>query len=76
MMIDMVKHGSVTFMRMAELAPPDLKRRGYLGRGRSTLVRKTHERKNHEVDTTSTNVLSKSEVVDGFIQREKRSWIT
>jgi hypothetical protein len=33
MKIDVVKHGSVTFMRMAELAPPDLKRRGHLGRG-------------------------------------------
>jgi len=76
MMIDVVNHGIVTFMRMAELAPPALKRRGHLGRERSTLVRKTHQRKNHEVDTTSTNVLSKSKVVDGLIQREKRSWIT
>ena len=76
MMIDVVKQGSVTFMSMAELAPADLKRRGHVGRGRSTLVRKTHQRKNHEGDTPSTNVLSKSEVVDGFIQRDKRSWIT
>src|SRR6266699_3316199 len=41
---------------------------------RSTLVRKTHQHKNQEVDTTSTNVLSKREVVDGLIQRDKRSW--
>jgi hypothetical protein len=39
--------GIVNFMRMAELAPPDLKRRGHLGRGRITIVRKTHQRKNH-----------------------------
>jgi len=76
MMIDVVKQGIVTFMSMEELAPAALKRRGHLGRGRSTLVRKTHQRKNHEVDTPSTNVLSKSEVVDGFSQRETRSWIT
>src|SRR6266699_4667637 len=75
-MIDVVKQGSVTFMSMAELAPADLKRRGHVGRGRSTLVSKTHQRKNQEGDTPSTNVLSKSEGVDGFTQREKRSWIT
>jgi hypothetical protein len=45
-------------------------------RGRSTLVKKTHQRKNHEVDTTSTNVASTREGVDGFSQREKRTWIT
>jgi hypothetical protein len=39
--------GIVNLMRMAELAPPDLKRRGHLERGRSTIVRKTHQRKNH-----------------------------
>jgi len=75
-MIDVVKQGSVTFMSMAELAPADLKRRGHVGRGRSTLVSKTHQRKNQEGDTPSTNVLSKREGVDGFTQREKRSWIT
>ncbi len=63
-------------MSMAELAPADLKRRGHVGRGRSTLVSKTHQRKNQEGDTPSTNVLSKREGVDGFTQREKRSWIT
>src|SRR5437016_2329246 len=74
-MIDVVKHGIVTFMRMAELAPADLKRRGHVGKGRSTLVRKTHQRTNHEVDTTPTNVPSKREGVDGLIHRDKRSWI-
>ncbi len=39
--------GIVNLMGMAEQAPPFLKRRGYLGSGRSTAVRKTHKRKNH-----------------------------
>jgi hypothetical protein len=75
-MIDVVKQGRVTFMSMAELAPADLKRRGHVGRGRSTLVSKTHQRTNQEGDTTSTDVASKREGVDGLIHREKRWWIT
>ncbi len=43
-------------MRVTELALPDLKRRGHLGRGRSTIVRKTHQRKNQEVDNTLVSV--------------------
>src|SRR5947209_4105800 len=38
-----------------------LKRRGHLGRERCTLVRKTHQRKNQEGDTPTTNVPSKAE---------------
>ncbi len=37
--------GIVNLMGMAELAPPDLKRISHLGRGRSTIISKTHQRK-------------------------------
>ncbi len=47
MLADSCREGIVNLMRMEEQAPPDLKRRGHLGRGRSTIVSKTHQRKNH-----------------------------
>jgi len=45
-------NGIVNLMEMAEFAPPFLMRRARLRRRSSTILRETHQRKNHEVDNT------------------------
>ena len=63
-------------LEMAELAPADLKRRGHLGRGRSTIASKTHERKNHEGDHTLVD--DGGSAVTTFARPESApgSWLT